>query len=85
MKNNVPTELLETTLNPLKPGTESFVLHNVLKDYIQDTAEKTGVTKNTQFNTRVEHVFKTGDKWKLVSSTWDEAKGEAVSKEWVCI
>ncbi|KAK7220012.1 hypothetical protein V2G26_008015 [Clonostachys chloroleuca] len=82
LKNNVPTELLETTLNPLKPGTESFVLHNVLKDYIQDTAEKTGVTKNTQFNTRVEHVSKTGDQWKLVSSTWDEAKGEAVSKEW---
>lgn len=41
--NNVPTRLLETTLNPFPPGTLDNVSHSVLKEYIQDTALKTGV------------------------------------------
>ncbi|KAF7552725.1 hypothetical protein G7Z17_g4112 [Cylindrodendrum hubeiense] len=42
LKNNVPTELMEVSLNSWKPNTESFVGHRVLAEYIQDTALNTG-------------------------------------------
>lgn len=61
--------MLETTLNKFPPGTEDFVSHSVLKDYIQDTAAKTNVDAITQYNTDVQNVSKKGDKWALRTAT----------------
>ncbi|KAJ4993415.1 putative flavin dependent monooxygenase [Stagonosporopsis vannaccii] len=69
LKNNVATPLLETTLNKFPPGTEDFVSHSVLKDYIQTTAARTEVEALTQYNTEVQHVAKTGDKWAVKTAT----------------
>ncbi|KAF1363703.1 FAD/NAD(P)-binding domain-containing protein [Lizonia empirigonia] len=69
LKNNVATPLLETTLNKFPPGTEDFVSHSVLKDYIQDTAIKTHVDAITQYNTEVQNVSKEGETWSVRTST----------------
>jgi ACS family pantothenate transporter-like MFS transporter len=59
----VSTRLLETTLNPFPLGTGDYVSHDVLKDYIQDTALKTGVDKVIHYNTEVTEVWKCGNSW----------------------
>ncbi|KAH6639041.1 dimethylaniline monooxygenase [Boeremia exigua] len=69
LKNNVATPLLETTLNKFPPGTEDFVSHSVLKDYIQNTAVKTEVADVTHYNTEVQNVSKVGDKWAVQTTT----------------
>ena len=85
LKNNVPTELLEVSLNPWKPNTEPFVSHRVLLEYIQDTAVKTGVTKRTLFNTKVEHMKKEQGHWRIRTSTWDHAKQTKTFQSWVSL
>jgi ACS family pantothenate transporter-like MFS transporter len=69
LKNNVGTRLLATTLNPFPLGTPDYVPHNVLKDYIQDTALKTGIDKVTRYNTEVKNLHKSGNKWLLKAVT----------------
>jgi ACS family pantothenate transporter-like MFS transporter len=69
LKNNVATRLLETTLNKFPPGTEDFVSHSVLKDYIQDTASRTDVNAITQYDTEVQDVSKKDEKWAVRTST----------------
>ncbi|KAF3038594.1 hypothetical protein E8E11_004474 [Didymella keratinophila] len=69
LKNNVATRLLETTLNKFPSGTDDFVSHSVLKDYIQDTAAKTAVDAVTQYNTDVRNVTKVGSNWTVQTST----------------
>ena len=63
------TRLLETTLNRFPTGTDDFVSHQVLRDYIQDTAAKTKVDKITQYNTEVKNVAKNGGKWTVETTT----------------
>lgn len=70
LRNNVATRLLETTLNQFPPGTEDFVSHSVLKDYIQDTAAKTAVDAVTQYDTEVQSVAKRGEKWSVQTATF---------------
>ncbi|KAF2826865.1 dimethylaniline monooxygenase [Ophiobolus disseminans] len=65
LKNNVSTPLLETTLNKFPSGTEDFVTHDVLKDYIQDTAIFTGVHGVTQYDTEVTRVSKKEESWNV--------------------
>lgn len=69
LKNNVGTRLLATTLNPFPPGVEDYVSHSVLKDYIQDTAWKSGVHQITSYDTEVKHITKIGGQWEVESST----------------
>jgi cation diffusion facilitator CzcD-associated flavoprotein CzcO len=85
LTNNVPTGLMKITLNSWPPGTEQNVKHNVLAEYIQDTAAKTGVNEVAHFNTKVEHVVKEGDHWKVQTSTFDAGKLEKTSRDWVSI
>jgi cation diffusion facilitator CzcD-associated flavoprotein CzcO len=61
--------LLETTLNKFPTGTEDFVSHQVLKDYIQDTAAKMKVDEITQYNTEVKDVTKNGEKWTVKTTS----------------
>ena len=63
------TRLLETTLNCFPVGTEDYVSHAVLKDYIQDTAVATGVHDLTLYNTEVRKVFKNGNSWTVDTAT----------------
>lgn len=75
--------MMKLKLNSWPPGTDLFVRHNVLADYIQDTAAKTGVDSITHFNTKVERVSKEHDHWKVRTSTLDTEKLEKTTKDWV--
>jgi cation diffusion facilitator CzcD-associated flavoprotein CzcO len=83
LQNNVPTAMMKLTLNSWPPGTEQIVRHNILAEYIQDTAAKTGVNEVAQYNTKVEHVSKEGDHWKVQTSTLQPGKLEKINKDWV--
>ncbi len=83
LSNNIPTGLMKMTLNSWPPGTEQIVRHNILAEYIQDTAAKTGVDEVAQYNTKVEHVSKEGDHWKVRTSTLDGDKVEKITRDWV--
>lgn len=69
LKNNVGTRLLATTLNPFPAGTEDYVSHSVLKDYIQETAIKTGVERIIHYDTDVKNLSKANGKWKVETVT----------------
>lgn len=69
LTNNVGTRMLQTTLNPFPAGTPDFVSHSVLKDYIQDTAVRTGVHEITRYDTEVKNLTKSEDKWVLEATT----------------
>ncbi|OAL46803.1 dimethylaniline monooxygenase [Pyrenochaeta sp. DS3sAY3a] len=80
--NNVGTRLLETTLNQFPVGTEDFVTHDVLGDYIQDTATKTGVHSITKYDTEVKNVVKKDGKWIVEIVTLESGEnGESVRKQ----
>jgi len=74
---------MKLTLSSWPPGTEPNVRHNILAGYIQDTAAKTGVNEVTRYNTKVEHVSKNGDYWKVQTSTLDGEELEKTTKDWV--
>ncbi|KAI5370864.1 putative flavin monooxygenase, FAD/NAD(P)-binding domain superfamily [Septoria linicola] len=63
LKNNVSTIEMELSTQKWKPGTEEFVPHHVLGDYIQDTARENDVLESISFNTRVKQVEKSGKDW----------------------
>jgi hypothetical protein len=79
----VGTQFLELSVNKWPAGTTTFVRHNVLADYIQDTAVKTGVHESTLYNTQVKRVVKDGNIWKIETSTWDAATRQPTEKIWV--
>lgn len=86
LKNNVPTPLLEMTINNWKPGTEDTVSHDVLKDYIQDTAAKHDINSLTLYNTRVGEVVREGRLWRVGTSTLDvtaSGKVTKINRQWV--
>lgn len=63
-------------------GTEDFVTHEVLKDYIQDTAIKTGVHKLTRYNTEVKNILKKNGKWVIDTVTLESGEsGESVRNQ----
>jgi cation diffusion facilitator CzcD-associated flavoprotein CzcO len=73
----VSTRLLETTLNRFPVGTEDFVTHAVLKDYIQDTAIKAGVHELTHYDTEVRNISKNGKSWTVDTTTlYNDESGE---------
>ena len=63
------TRLLETTLHRFPVGTEDYVTHKVLADYIRDTSISTGVHGVTQYDTNVKHVWKSGESWSVETAT----------------
>ena len=69
------TRLLETTLNPFPPGTEDYVTHQVLCDYIQATAASTGVHGLTRYDTDVKRVTKNGKSWTVETATLQTEEG----------
>ena len=83
LRNNVPTELMQSSLNAWPAGTPSFASHSVLAAYIQDTARTTGVADRTLLNTKVVSVAKTdGRVWDVTTATWDAATGTESARAW---
>ncbi|KAJ5239039.1 hypothetical protein N7468_003658 [Penicillium chermesinum] len=72
LTNNISTTLLRTTLNGWPDHTPDYVTHNVLKDYIQDTAKKTGVEAHTLYGASVANVYKDGPKWHVAWKSLQE-------------
>lgn len=56
---------MEMTRQAWKEGTEEFVPHHVLADYIQDAAESNDITGCISFNTRVNQIQKVGPSWEV--------------------
>ena len=75
---------MKLTLNSWKPGTEDFVNHRVLQEYIEETSRTTQVHERTVYQTRVEEISKAESFWRLRTSTLGR-KGHAQSIEriWV--
>jgi len=69
LTNNVATRLMKTKLHDWPEGTEDYVNHRVLKDYIQGIAKKTGVEDSTVFGAKVTRVEKEGKIWSLTYET----------------
>lgn len=63
------TRLLETTLHRFPVGTEDYVTHKVLADYIRDTSISTGVHGVTEYDTNVKNVWKCGESWSVETAT----------------
>lgn len=59
---------MELRAHKWKPGTGEFVSHNVLAEYIQDTAKYNGVEEAIHFNTRVDHLDRTQSGWNVHTS-----------------
>lgn len=76
LKNNVSTIEMEMQSQLWNPGTEEFVLHNVLAEYIQDAARTNAVENDIRFNTRVQKAYKNDAKWRLETSEFVETVSE---------
>ena len=76
LKNNVPTYLMASVLDPWPEGTEPFVSQKHLEQYIQTLAKNHGVDAITMFHTRVDEAKKTldGTGWEIRSVTLDKAE-----------
>ena len=83
LTNNVATQFMQLSINSWPTGTLPFVRHNVLAEYIQDTAAKSGVHESTLYNTEVKKVVKDGNVWRVETSTWDAATRQTSAKTWV--
>ncbi|KKY21586.1 putative fad dependent [Phaeomoniella chlamydospora] len=84
LKNNVPTELLELSLNKWEPNTPTFTTHETLRKYLQDTAVRTGVEEEILYNTRVESLSKDNElgRWNIKTTTWHSATNNKTAKSW---
>ncbi|KAJ5690825.1 hypothetical protein N7462_005217 [Penicillium macrosclerotiorum] len=83
LTNNVSTPLLRTKLNAWPNGTPPYVLHHVLKDYIQDTSKKAGVEAVTIYGALVTKVSKQEPDWEVAWSLLhnDPTTGEVVKQQ----
>jgi hypothetical protein len=60
---------MQTKLHTWPEGTNDFVSHEVLKQYIQEIAVRTGVGRATTYGARVIEIKKRGHKWSLNYTT----------------
>ncbi len=76
---------MKLKINEWPEGTEDYVNHRVLSEYIQDTARRSGVHERTLYDTRVEKVEKRGKGWGVRTSTLKrEGSGlRRVGRDWV--
>ena len=59
-----------------KPGTQDFVPHHVLGDYLQDAASENLIMDVVELNTRVNHIQKVGTQWEIQSTKWSSGVQE---------
>ena len=65
LKNNVSTIEMETTFQQWDDGTEEFIRHNLLADYIHNAAITNNILDCISFSTRVNHARKLATSWEL--------------------
>jgi ACS family pantothenate transporter-like MFS transporter len=71
---------MELKINSWKSNTPPNVNHRIISDYIQDTAAKFNIPECTLYNTRVEHVSKIKNLWR-VQTTSLAGRGSKTSKK----
>lgn len=76
LRNNVSTIEMQMTCQEWPPGTEEFVPHHVLADYIEDAARSNAILNEIRFNTRVDKVEKVGNIWEVDISSLEEDRSE---------
>ena len=87
LMNNISTRLMRLKLNAWQEGTEDYVKHHVLEEYLQETSRKHGVEDITLYNTRVEHVMKEHGKWQVQTTTLrrEGTKLQKAQANWVIV
>lgn len=87
LKNNVSTPLMRTSLGAWPEGTEDFVNHQLLEDYIVSLSRVNGAGVRTHYNTRVEDVKKVGESWIVRTSSLTKlsvaGRRSLLSRHWV--
>jgi hypothetical protein len=69
LTTNVSTNLQVLKNYPWPEGNEQFVNVRVCGEYLQSYSRKFSIEQVTKYNTRVEHIEKTGEKWRVESTT----------------
>ncbi|KAE8351279.1 hypothetical protein BDV28DRAFT_162473 [Aspergillus coremiiformis] len=72
LQNNVPTPLLEVTLDEWPMGTPDTVRHDVVRQYIHDISVKVKAHDATVYGARVTALAKDGTTWRVSWSTPQE-------------
>jgi len=83
LTNNVATRLMKTKLHEWPEGTEDYVNHRILKEYIQGIAKKTGVEDSTVFGAKVTKVEKEGKTWSLTYETLAKEEEALAGETWI--
>ncbi|KEQ95250.1 hypothetical protein AUEXF2481DRAFT_79699 [Aureobasidium subglaciale EXF-2481] len=65
LHNNVSTPEMKLRIHGWKPNTPDFVPHDVLANYIQDTAAANDILPSISFRTRVNKIEKKDTKWEV--------------------
>lgn len=86
LKNNVPTPLLRSSLGPWAPGTDEYVSHTNVEEYLQQISARNGVDEVTLYHTRVENVQKSanGQTWivRTITLRDKDTKPRILEKTW---
>jgi cation diffusion facilitator CzcD-associated flavoprotein CzcO len=78
LTTNVPTYLQELKGHAWPEGNEAFVNVRVCGEYLQSYARKFGVDQVTKYDTKVEKIEKSGEKWRVESTTLVTGNGGLV-------
>ncbi len=83
LRNNVPTTLMVSSLDPWPPGTAECTTQDVIELYVQTLAADHGVNDVTLYNTRVEDVRKPPGQaqWTVRTLTLVETEGRSRVEE----
>ncbi|OIW34139.1 FAD/NAD(P)-binding domain-containing protein [Coniochaeta ligniaria NRRL 30616] len=86
LKNNVPTTLMYSVLDPWPEGTEEHTGQENIERYVQTLAHNHGVENVTQYSTRVDEIKKSEDgvTWTVRTVALEKLHGAAqlVEKYW---
>lgn len=86
LMNNVPTRLLVSVLAPWPQGTEEITTQNNLEGYVQMIARNHSVNDVTQYNTRVDGLWKSedGNGWTMRTISLERQDGalQLFEKHW---
>lgn len=65
---------MDMSFQSWKPGTEEFVPHHVLAEYIQDSAVSKSIMDCIRLNSRINDIRKVGRVWELKIAELIESK-----------
>lgn len=86
LKNNVPTTLMYSILEPWPEGTEEHTYQYNIERYIQTLAHNHGVDDVTQYKTRVDEIKKSADRqhWTVRTVALEKRQGatQLIEKYW---